>query len=157
MAHLLRTSEKSKDMGNQRNIAVISSPIQPKPSSQNGHNVVKEEEARKSMKDFEDTRRYPDASSKFQDGRHWRKMERRREKICTKKRHLPAAHKQRCKRVKFPNLLPRNSWTAKPEKARTGSALGKTANMKDPSCILSPNPISESFVSRSELLTQSTP
>ncbi|GJQ75023.1 hypothetical protein Trydic_g9643 [Trypoxylus dichotomus] len=31
------------------------------------------------MKDFEDTRRHPDAPSKFPEERHWRQMDRTRE------------------------------------------------------------------------------
>ncbi|GJQ66846.1 hypothetical protein Trydic_g7873 [Trypoxylus dichotomus] len=38
----------------------------------------KRRKPRKSMEVFEDARRYPDAYSKFQDGRHWRKTDRRR-------------------------------------------------------------------------------
>ncbi|GJQ87410.1 hypothetical protein Trydic_g14554 [Trypoxylus dichotomus] len=43
------------------------------------HRTVKEEEARESRENFEVTRVLRDAPSKFQEGRRWKKMDRRRE------------------------------------------------------------------------------
>ncbi|GJQ70649.1 hypothetical protein Trydic_g23038 [Trypoxylus dichotomus] len=52
------------------------------------HRTVKEEEARKSMEDYGDTGRYPDGPNKLEEGKHWRKMNQRREVQPTNDREL---------------------------------------------------------------------